>query len=74
MKTSNKDLKNKILSELKELDKEPVMLENGIVMKPSQCYSFSFFPKPHFLFNTNCSAELKDKLNSIFRKYYSGLA
>jgi hypothetical protein len=62
---------NKLLQELKELDKRPIELENGLKMKPSQCYSFSLYPKPHFLFNTNCSEELRDKLQSIFRKYFN---
>ena len=61
---------HKLLQELKQLDEESIELENGLKMKPSQCYSFSFYPKPHFLFNTNCSQELKDKLHSIFRKYF----
>jgi hypothetical protein len=61
---------DKLLQELKELDNEPIILENGVKMKPSQCYSFSLYPKPHFLFNTNCSQESKDKLHSIFRKYF----
>ena len=70
MKTNKQNINDKIIEELRELDKDPIQLEGGIAMKPSQCYSFSFYPKPHFLFNTNCSDELKNKLNSIFKKYY----
>ena len=73
MKEQKENVKSKILEELKELDKEPVKLESGISIKPSQCYSFSFNPRPHFLFNTNCSDELKNKLYSIIRKYYKSL-
>jgi len=73
MGTQNENENNKILEEFKELDKEPVNLENGISLKPSQCYSFSFDPKPHFLFNTNCSDNLKNKLLSIIRKYYKSV-
>ena len=70
MKTNKQNINNKIIEELRELDKDTIQLEDGTSMKPSQCYSFSFYPKPHFLFNTNCSDELKNKLNSIFKKYY----
>jgi predicted Zn-ribbon and HTH transcriptional regulator len=72
MKTRSENAKDEILAELKELDKEAIHLENGVLMKPSQCYSFSFYPRPHFLYNTNCSQELKDKLQTIFKKYYKG--
>jgi hypothetical protein len=58
---------DKLLKELTELDKEAIQLDNRVKMKPSQCYSFSRYPKPHFLFNTNCSKELRE---SIFRKYF----
>jgi len=70
MKTENENPNDKILAELQELEKETIKLEDGVTLKPSQCYSFSFYPRPHFLFNTNCSTELKDKLYSIFKKYY----
>jgi hypothetical protein len=70
MKTRSENAKDEILAELKELDKETIHLESGVLMKPSQCYSFSFYPRPHFLYNTNCSQELKDKLQTIFKKYY----
>jgi len=72
MKTRSENAKDEILAELKELDKETIHLESGVLMKPSQCYSFSFYPRPHFLYNTNCSQELKDKLQTIFKKYYKG--
>ena len=71
MKTQSENAKDEILAELKELDKETIHLENGVLMKPSQCYSFSFYPRPHFLYNTNCSQELKNKLQTIFKKYYN---
>jgi hypothetical protein len=52
MKTDKQQIiHEKLLQELKVLDKEPIVLENGVKMKPSQCYSFSLYPKPHFLFN-----------------------
>ena len=70
METRSENAKDEILAELKELDKETIHLESGVLMKPSQCYSFSFYPRPHFLYNTNCSQELKDKLQTIFKKYY----
>lgn len=70
MKAQKESAQDKILAELKALDKETIHLDNGVSLKPSQCYSFSFYPKPHFLFNTNCSEELKDKLQTIFKKYY----
>jgi len=70
MKTRSENAKDEILAELKELDKETIHLESGVLMKASQCYSFSFYPRPHFLYNTNCSQELKDKLQTIFKKYY----
>ncbi len=70
MKTEQQIVQAKIMSELKELDKEKVEIGEGIHMKPSQCYRFSFQP-PHLLFNTNCPEALKEKIMAIFQKYFS---
>lgn len=57
-----------LLSELEELDREPVLVD-GKALKPSQCYHIGTSPT-HVLFNTNCPEELKEKVNRILAKYY----
>lgn len=48
---------------------EDQLLEiNGKQFKPSQCYRFGTNPV-HILFNTNCPAELKQKVNAIINRY-----
>ena len=68
MKTHNAVVYNKVLAELKELDKETMEFD-GIRLKASQCYTFSLNP-PHILFNTNCPDSLRDKVLAILSKYF----
>jgi hypothetical protein len=63
----NKTVYDKVIAELKELDKEIVEI-NGKRLNPSQCYHLSFNPF-HLLFNTNCPDSLKEKILSIFKRY-----
>jgi hypothetical protein len=70
MKTEQQLMQDKIVLELRELDKETVDMGKGVRLKPSQCYSLDFYPKPHFLYNTNCPDELKNKLQTILKKYF----
>jgi hypothetical protein len=70
MKTQDEKNHDSVVLELRELDKETVDVGQGVRLKPSQCYSFSLDPKPHFLFNTNCPDELKEKVSSILKKYF----
>jgi hypothetical protein len=56
-----------LLSELAELDREPVLVD-GKTLKPSQCYHVGTDPT-HVLFNTNCPDELKEKVNRVLAKY-----
>jgi hypothetical protein len=59
---------DKILAELRYLDKELIEVDKNIRMRPSQCYRFSFDPV-YLLFNTNCPDSLREKVVSIFNKY-----
>jgi hypothetical protein len=63
----NKNAYDKVTAELRELDKESVKID-GMLLKPSQCYRFSFQPL-HLLFNTNCPDSLKEKILTIFKRY-----
>lgn len=54
--------------ELRELDKETVEL-NGNPVLPSHCYRLELDPA-HVLFNTNCPADLKDRIEGLLHKYY----
>jgi len=54
--------------ELRELDKEMVQL-NGTSIAPSQCYRLELDPA-HVLFNTNCPADLKERIEGLLHKYY----
>jgi hypothetical protein len=56
-----------LLSELAALDNEPVTV-GGKTLKASQCYHVGTDPT-HVLFNTNCPAELKEKVNRVLAKY-----
>lgn len=56
-----------LLEELDALDREPVEVE-GRLMRPSQCYHVSIDPV-HVLFNENCPASLKEKVNTILKRY-----
>ena len=53
--------------ELNLLDAEDVSL-NGMKLRPSQCYHFEKDPY-HLLFNTNCPDSLKERVQSIVKKY-----
>lgn len=56
-----------LLEELDSLDQEMIEVD-GRVMKPSQCYHLGVDPV-HVLFNENCPVELKEKVNTILRRY-----
>jgi hypothetical protein len=56
-----------LLEELDALDREMVEVD-GRKMKPSQCYHLSLDPV-HILFNENCPADLKEKVNTILKRY-----
>jgi hypothetical protein len=53
--------------ELEALDKETIEVD-GKQLKPSQCYHIGIDPT-HILFNTNCPATLKDRINAILERY-----
>ncbi|MEI9947160.1 MAG: hypothetical protein WDN26_23460 [Chitinophagaceae bacterium] len=57
----------KLVTELNDLDLQPLMVE-GKMIKPSQCFRYETDPL-HFMFNTNCPDELKERVNAIFGKY-----
>ena len=57
----------KLKEELRSLDNEDVEIE-GQPMKPSQCYRMELDPV-HVMFNTNCPASLKEKIQVILAKY-----
>jgi hypothetical protein len=53
--------------ELEKLEKKLVLLD-GKLIKPSQCYRFSSNP-PYILYNTNCPEELMEEIETILLKY-----
>ena len=57
----------KIVTELGELDRQLVWVE-GKLLKPSQCFRYETDPL-HYMFNTNCPEELKEKVQAIFNKH-----
>jgi hypothetical protein len=56
-----------LLEELRELDRQQIELD-GKSFKASQCYHWESDPA-HLLFNTNCPADLRDRVESIIAKY-----
>ncbi len=58
---------DQVMIELKELDKLCFEVD-GIKMKPSHCYHYSFNPF-HILFNTNCPEAVRKKVIAVFNKY-----
>jgi hypothetical protein len=54
--------------ELEALDRETIEVD-GKQLKPSQCYHIGIDPT-HILFNTNCPATLKDRINAILERYH----
>lgn len=56
-----------LLEELDALDHETIEVE-GRRMKPSQCYHVSVDPV-HVLFNENCPESLKERVNTILKRY-----
>ncbi|NCI46140.1 hypothetical protein [Sediminibacterium soli] len=67
MHSVDKNWNEGLLAELEALDGELVTVD-GKQLKPSQCYHIGTQP-PHVLFNTNCPADLKEKVNRILDKY-----
>ncbi len=67
MKANSLAVFSELLAELDTLDKEPVEI-NGKQLKASQCYHIGVNPT-HVLFNTNCPASLKEKVNTILARY-----
>ncbi len=57
----------KLVEELKELDHH-LMLVDGKMIKPSQCFRYETDPL-HYMFNTNCPEELKQKVQAIFKTH-----
>jgi hypothetical protein len=55
------------LAELADLDEQTIIVE-GKELRPSQCYHLGVDPA-HILFNTNCPASLKTRLNALLVKY-----
>jgi len=53
--------------ELDELENQLIMLD-GKMIKPSQCYRFSVNP-PYVLYNTNCPDKLMEQIEGILVKY-----
>ncbi|MEO5684865.1 MAG: hypothetical protein ABIQ88_19640 [Chitinophagaceae bacterium] len=58
-----------VMEDLALLDDELVLLE-GMLIKPSQCFRLSGNP-PQIIYNTNCPADLKAKVNAILLKHRS---
>ncbi|MEO5592907.1 MAG: hypothetical protein ABIR15_10615 [Chitinophagaceae bacterium] len=58
---------NLIQQELNQLEEKLILLE-GKLIKPSQCYHFSQDPL-HILYNTNCPEDLMEKIEAIIVKY-----
>ncbi len=58
---------NILVNELNELDNQMIMVD-GSLLKPSQCYHFETDPL-HLLFNTNCPDTLKQKVTQIIHKH-----
>lgn len=56
-----------LLAELEALDNELVEVD-GKKLKPSQCYHLELDPM-HILFNSNCPESLKEKINSILKRF-----
>lgn len=63
----SKEYEQMLLDELKMLDSQSITLD-GTTIKPSQCYHWESDPA-HLLFNTNCPADLRKKLQEIISKY-----
>lgn len=58
---------SRLKTELAELDREWIDVD-GMKMKPSQCYRFEASPA-HVLFNTNCPSTLKERIETLMKKY-----
>ncbi len=58
----------KLVNELNDLDRQLILVK-GRMMKPSQCFRYETDPL-HYMFNTNCPDELKQQVESIFKKYF----
>ncbi len=56
-----------LLAELEALDHELVEID-GKKLKPSQCYHLELDPM-HILFNENCPESLKEKINSLLKRF-----
>lgn len=41
---------------------------NGVDLRPSQCYFIQTDP-PHILFNENCPASLKERIEELLKRY-----
>jgi len=65
--SKHEDKDTLIRKELDILDQEHVLL-NGQMVKPSQCYHYSFDPL-HVLYNTNCPDHLMARVDAIITKY-----
>ena len=63
----SKEHEQLLIEELRSLDNETITLD-GTSIKPSQCYHWEAEPA-HLLYNTNCPADLKQKLQAIISKY-----
>lgn len=60
-------VRHQLQRELDDLDHEQVLID-GKLFKPSQCFHAEFDPV-HILFNTNCPADLREKVEMIFARY-----
>ena len=67
MHAINKTEHELFVEELESLDREPVTVD-GKQLKPSQCYHVGLDPT-HVLFNANCPDTLREKVNSILKRY-----
>ena len=63
----SKEQQERLLQELKELENQSFEID-GKTLRPSQCYHWESDPA-HLLYNTNCPADLKKKLDSMISKY-----
>ncbi len=63
----HKEKTSLIQEELDKLEGQLILLD-GKLIKPSQCYRFSGNP-PYVLYNTNCPEDLMKKIEDILAKY-----
>ncbi|MEO8173705.1 MAG: hypothetical protein ABI581_11500 [Sediminibacterium sp.] len=64
---TNKTARELLQQELDIIEQAHVDVD-GVELKPSQCYFIQTDP-PHILFNENCPASLKEKIETLLKRY-----